>query len=153
MVLMRSGGIKWLVVTVALGAVALLASDLTRFPRCIAVSGANALAIPLSQLGRGEAKLFCYRDSAGDKIRFILARGSDGAVHSVFDACRQCYSYRKGYRLTRDGLVCRLCGNRYSVDHMEAGMASCVPVSIPHKKIGATVRINTADVHAGRDLF
>lgn len=150
---MRIRGLKWIVAAVVLtGTVAVLSSQ-ARFPGCIPVSGAAALTVSFGQLGRGEAKLFCYHDGAGDRIRFILARGNDGKVRSVFDACRQCYAYHRGYRLTRAGLVCRLCGNRYSVDHMMAGKASCVPVSIPHKEAGSAVRISAADVRAGRELF
>jgi uncharacterized membrane protein len=146
-------GSKWLVVAVVLCVGAVVASNWARIPRCIPIGGAGVLSIPLSQLSPGQAKLFCYKDTAGEKIRFILARGNDGAVHSVFDACRQCYAYHKGYRLTKNGLVCRLCGNRYSVDHMMAGKASCVPVRIPHKEAGGAVRISAADIRAGRGLF
>jgi uncharacterized membrane protein len=146
--------LKWIGAVIALGAAAVALSNIELPPRCAPIAGAGGVAIELSRLARGEAKLFCYHDAAGEKIRFILARGSDGTVHSVFDACRQCYGYRKGYRLTRNGgLVCRLCGNRYSVDHMMAGKASCVPVSLPHKEVGSTVRISAADMRAGRGLF
>jgi uncharacterized membrane protein len=150
---MRAKGLKWVAALAAVGAAAVVLSKLELPPRCTPLRGAGAITIELSQLARGHAKLFCYH-VAGEKIRFILARGSDGAVHSVFDACRQCYSYRKGYHLNPNGnLVCRLCGNRYSVDHMMAGKASCVPVALHHEVVGSTVRISVADMRAGRGLF
>ncbi len=150
---MRMRGVKWIAGAIALGAFALTLSYWMRSPGCIAIGGTEGVSIALTQLGRGEAKLFCYHGAGGDKIRLILARGNDGAVHSVFDACHQCYAYRRGYRLSRDGLVCRVCGNRYSVDRMMVGQASCVPVSVPHKVVGGTVRISNADIRAGRALF
>jgi uncharacterized membrane protein len=146
--------LKWIVGVTVLSAAAVVLLNLELPQRCIPIGGAGGIAIELTRLARGEAKLFCYNEGAGDKIRIILARCSDGTVHSVFDACRQCYSYRKGYRLTRNGnLICRLCGNRYSVDHMMAGKASCVPVAVPHTEDGSTVRISAADLRAGRGLF
>lgn len=150
---MRVRRVKWIAGVIAVGASALALSYWMRLPGCIPISGADAVNIPLTLLGRGEAKLFCYHGDGGDKIRLILARGNDGAVHSVFDACHQCYAYRRGYRLSRDGLVCRVCGNRYSLDHMMVGQASCVPISIPHKVVNGTVRISNSDIRAGRALF
>jgi len=150
----RAKHFKWIAAVIAMGAVAMVLSNLELPPRCTPLRGTGDVTLDLSRIARGEAKLFCYRPDAGAQIRFILARGTDGAIHSVFDACRQCYSYRKGYRLNPKGsLVCRLCGNRYSVDRMMAGKASCVPVSIPHQQIGSTVRISAADLGAGRSLF
>jgi uncharacterized membrane protein len=146
--------LKWVGAVIALGAAAVLLSNLELPPRCTLLKGSVPITIKLSRFARGEAQLFCYRDDAGERIRFILARGTDGAIHSVFDACRQCYSYRKGYRLDPTGsIVCRLCGNRYSLDHMMAGKASCAPVALPHQETGSTIRISAADMRAGRGLF
>ncbi len=150
---MRANRLKWIGAVIAVGAAAAVLSNLELPPRCTLLRGTGAIKVELASLAPGQARLFCYRGEAGKKIRFILARGNDGAVHSVFDACRQCYSYRKGYRLTRNGLVCRLCGNRYSVDHMMAGKASCAPVPVAHQQAGTTLRISAADIRAGRGLF
>jgi uncharacterized membrane protein len=151
---MRARTLNWIAAAIAIGVIGMLLSNLELPPRCTPLSGADAINIELSRLSRGQAQLFCYHGDTGQKIRFILARGRDGAVHSVFDACRQCYSFRKGYRLSPDGtLICRLCGNRYSVDHMMTGKASCVPVVLPHQQVGSTIRISSADMRAGRGLF
>lgn len=150
---MRSAGTKWLIAVVVLYLAGLLAVNWARTPRCIPIHGTGVLNFPLSGLARGEAKLYCYTDQAGDRIRFILARDNSGKVHSVFDACSQCYNYHEGYRLTQNGLVCRLCGTRYSIGHMMKGKASCVPVHIPHKEVGGMVEIRTADIRGGRKLF
>jgi uncharacterized membrane protein len=145
--------LKWIVAAAALGAVVVGAASLERSPRCTLIKAAGGvISIATADLSRGQARVFCYRD-AGQDIRFILARASDGTVHSVFDACHRCYRYRKGYRLGRSGLICRLCGNRYTVDHMMAGKASCVPIAIPHKEAGATVEISATALRGGRGLF
>jgi len=122
-------------------------------PKCIELGPAELLSIPVADLGPGEARTFCYNDRTGEKIRFILARGSDGKIRSVFDACRQCYSSHKGYKLTAGAMVCRLCGNRYPIDHMMEGKASCMPVDLPHQEQAGIVQVKAADLRKGRELF
>jgi uncharacterized membrane protein len=104
-------------------------------------------------MARGEVQRFCYRDSAGERLRFLLARGADGKVHAVFDACRQCYKFHQGYKIENGMLICRLCGNRYPIDRMTAGEASCVPVAVRHSDDGSTVRIKPSDLESGKALF
>jgi uncharacterized membrane protein len=146
--------VKWAAAALLVAAAALLLATVELPPRCTRVDGSRgAFSIDIGRLARGQARLFCARDDAGRTIRFILARASDGTVHSVLDACRQCYSYRKGYQVSRNGLVCRLCGNRYSVDHMMAGKASCAPIAVSHQQSGGTVTISAAALRAARGLF
>ena len=95
----------------------------------------------------------CYKDDAGKQLRFVLARGDDGKVRSVFDACRQCFAFHRGYRIVKGELICRVCGNHYPLDHMTEGKASCVPVSLQHEDDAGVVRIKTADLKAGHAFF
>ncbi len=120
---------------------------------CTMVTGSGDVAVDVSSMRPGSGRLFCYTDNAGEKLRFLLARGDDGKVRSVFDACRQCFTYRRGYRIVDGELICRVCGNRYSVNRMTEGEASCVPVSLPHEDTAGIVHIKTADLSAGRSLF
>jgi uncharacterized membrane protein len=144
--------IRTLIATLFVAAGVVIAAAVTR-DRCTFIAGRDLLTVSLDQLGRGEARTFCYRDDAGSKIRFVLARGADGRVRSVFDACRQCYVYHKGYAVSGGDLVCRVCGNRYPIDRMTSGKASCVPVPLAHREESGAVRIKTADLKAGRGLF
>jgi uncharacterized membrane protein len=120
---------------------------------CTMVSGGGDVAVNVSALGRGSARLFCYTDDAGKRLRFLLARGDDGKVRSVFDACRQCFAFHRGYRVVGGELICRVCGNHYRIDHMAEGKASCVPASLPHEDDSGIVHIKTADLKAGHALF
>ena len=117
------------------------------------VTGRDVLSIDLTTLAPGSARKYAYADEAGRKIRFLLARGQDRRVRSVFDACRECYSYHKGYAISGNELICRVCGNRYPIDRMTAGKASCVPVPLAHREDHGTAKIKVADVLAGRWLF
>lgn len=140
-------------IATAVVAAAVVASPLVR-PQCTMLNGGDTtLVIPGSGLVRGAVRFFCYRDRAGERLRFILARDSDAGVHAVFDACRQCYKFHKGYSVSGGYLVCRLCGNRYALKEMQAGKASCVPVKLPLVQRGDKVEVRVADLRRGRSLF
>ncbi len=131
----------------------LLAGPLGR-PRCTMLNASRqTLSVPIAKLVRGAAQVFCYRDSAGEKLRFVLARDSEGKVHGAFDACRQCYKFHEGYGLPHGEMVCRLCGNRYKLENMMAGKASCTPVPLAYDVSGDAVRVRVDDAEAGRWLF
>jgi uncharacterized membrane protein len=139
------------IAAVGVGAIAMTISMAK--PGCTSVSGKDALVVSGLLLERGSAKTFCYRDEAGKNLRFVLARGTDGKVRSVMDACSQCYAYHKGFTYSDGYLICRLCGNRYPVDHILSGKASCVPVAVPSIEIGGKVTIRTADLKKNELLF
>ncbi len=122
-------------------------------PDCTTVTGSDDVAVNVSAMRPGSARIFCYTEDAGKRLRFVLARGHDGKVRSVFDACRQCFAFHRGYRVVGDELICRVCGNRYAIDRMTEGKASCVPVSLPHEDDSGIVHIKTADLKAGHALF
>jgi len=125
----------------------------TATSNCTIVTGSDDVAVNVSTLRPGNARLFCYTDDAGKRLRFVLARGNDGKVRSVFDACRQCFAFHRGYRLVGGELICRVCGNHYPIDRMTEGKASCVPASLPHQDDSGIVHIKAADLKAGHALF
>jgi uncharacterized membrane protein len=131
---------------------ALLAGPFER-PGCTSLRGADYLEVSLSQLPYSSARFFCYRDNSGERLRFLLARDSRGKVYSVFDACRQCFKFHKGY-IVKDGyVICRLCGTRYKLSDIRKGKASCVPVSLPLERQGDKVEVKVADLERGKALF
>ena len=150
---MRRIGAKQLVLAIAAAAVAIAAAVPILHSRCIELRGTETLAVSMARLADGEAHLFCYRDRAGERLRFLLAQGDDGKVRAVFDACRQCYKFRQGYQVSHGMLICRLCGNRYPIDHMTRGEASCVPVSLAHHEDSSRVEIKVSDLKSGAALF
>jgi len=58
-------------------------------PRCREVRGEETVSISLTQLTRGGVDFFCFRDLAGEKLRFILARGTV-APENVLWFCQFC---------------------------------------------------------------
>ena len=134
-------------------AVAVSLSAMARAPEFTPVSANPSISIETNDLGRGDMRFFSYRDRAGDQIRFLLARDSTGRIKGAIDACQRCSMYRKGYVSSGGYLVCRYCGNRYKLEAMESGLASCVPVKLPFQMTGHTVTIKPADLERERGLF
>ena len=140
-------------VIAALAVLALVLINPAGRPRCTELDGAEIVSVPLDALAIGTPKFFCLSDHRGDKLRFVLARGTDGKVRSVFDACRQCFKYREGFTAADGNLVCRFCGNRYPVDHMTAGKASCAPVPVQAEVKDGAVKVRVSDLKGGASLF
>lgn len=140
-----------LAVTLAIGVASAIVPMFA--PACTLANGVNVITISTDDLSRGSARFFCYRDQAGHLIRFVLARGDAGTVSAVFDACGQCYRFHKGYTIADGFLICRLCGNRYRLDEMRVGLASCQPVALANTEHGGTVEIRVAALEQGKKLF
>jgi uncharacterized membrane protein len=113
----------------------------------------DSVIIPTQTLDRDQVKFYSYRDRAGEELRFILARDSNGEVHAAMDACQRCFTYHKGYIWSHGYLVCKFCGNRYKLQAMETGLGSCVPVRLPMRASGHNVNIKSAALERERGLF
>jgi len=146
---------RLLVAIVVIAVIGIAAMHLNRIlePSCTPVNGRQTVDLPLTELGPGTARTYCYRDPVGKIIRFIVARDSDGAIHSAFDACRGCFEHNQGYRVSGGQMVCRFCANRYSLKAMGSGEASCVPINLPHLVRPNAVEIRVADLEAGQKYF
>ncbi len=122
-------------------------------PRFTEITANPIIAIGTGDLRPGDVKFFAYRDDAGRRLRFLLGRDSSGKIVGAADACERCYFYGKGYASSGGDLICRYCGNRYKLNALGTGVASCVPVKMPFRIRGQTVEINPADLERRRDLF
>jgi len=109
--------------------------------------------IDASSLQKGDVHFFVYKERSGGDVRFLVARDSTGKIKVAFDACKLCYVYRKGYYASHGNLVCRYCGNRYTLEAMEVGAASCAPIMLPFQMNGQVVTIRANDLEDGQRLF
>ncbi len=130
-----------LLAVVGFMAVVVSLSAMATGPRFITVSANPSVSIDTDTLRPGDVRFYAYRDHAGDRVRFLLARDSTGQIKGALDACRPCAMYGEGYASSRGYLVCRYCGNRYKLEAMESGLASCVPLKLPIQMAGHTVNI------------
>jgi Membrane iron-sulfur containing protein FtrD-like len=114
----------------------------------------DELLLKVDPLARGAEQKYCWTmPDRPQIIRFIVARRSDGAIKVVLDACQACYLNRLGYRLTKGALVCRFCGNRYSVDNLSLGIMSCRPLKLPFRLDRGLLKIRTSDLEASSAFF
>lgn len=150
---MKATGLAATLAIVTLGIGAAIVAGSVFAPRCTPLTGDETVSASVDDLRPGTAQFYCYRDRNGRELRFVIARQNDGTLRSVFDACRQCYRYHKGYTITDGFLVCRLCGNRYKIDQMQDGVASCQPVHLEHNRRGNKVEIKVAALEQGQALF
>ncbi len=150
---MKGTGLPAILAIVALAIGAAMVAGPMFAPRCTPVSGDETVIASVDDLPPGTARFFCYHDRDGRELRFVLARLNDGSVRSVFDACRQCYRFHKGYTIADGFLVCRLCCNRYKIDQMQEGVASCQPVRLENLPRGNKVEIKVAALEKGQPLF
>lgn len=137
----------------SLVACAIVVFAMTGRPQFTQVDGSPLVRIGIGDLRPGGVRFFAYRGRAGEQIRFLLARDSAGRIKAAFNACERCYIYRKGYLSSGGNLVCRFCGNRYHLESMEAGLASCVPVKLPVQLLGQNAQIKAADLERERVMF
>jgi uncharacterized membrane protein len=145
---------RTMAVTIAVVAAA-LAWWLAPASRCLAVAGnSDALLIDVQHLKPGAAQKYCWKiPGRGRTVRFIVARRSDGGIVAVLDACRVCYLNNLGYRVSRSGLFCRFCGNRYSIDSLNIGRMSCLPFKLPFEVDRGLVKIKISDLKANAGFF
>ncbi len=122
-------------------------------PSCTALTGNDKLTVAMTKLAPGTANFFCYRNEAGDHLRFVLARDESGQVHSILDGCRQCGKFHKGYATADGELICRVCGNKYKLADVERGEGSCVPVALPSKQSQDHIEIKVADLKQASQQF
>lgn len=76
------------------------------------------------------AKFYPY-NTDDTYMEVIAIRATDGSVRTALNTCQVCYSSGRGY-YEQDGdvLVCKNCGNRFTVDQIEVIKGGCNPVPI-----------------------
>lgn len=123
--------------------------------RCVAVSNdSDVLLLNVDPLARGGAQKYCWKlPNGAETVRFIVARRSDGTINVVLDACQACYLNNLGYRLSKGDLVCRFCGNRYSIDKLSVGIMSCRPLKLPFTVDRGLLRVRTSDLKGSTAFF
>jgi uncharacterized membrane protein len=143
-----------IVVAVVLAAVA-LARLWTPASRCEPLTGnSDALMIDVQHLKPGAAVKYCWNvPDRGPTVRFIVARRTDGGIVSVLDACRVCYLNKLGYKISKSGLWCSYCGNRYSIDSLSVNGLSCSPFKLPSREDHGSLKIKTSDLRADAAYF
>lgn len=70
-------------------------------------------------------------EAEGTYMEVIAIRASDGTVRTALNTCQVCTGSGRGYYVQEgDVLICKNCGNRFTVDQVEVVKGGCNPVPI-----------------------
>jgi uncharacterized membrane protein len=111
------------------------------------------VTIPLSKVTDGTAHFYKFTD--GDReIGFFLVKGSDGALHTAFDACDVCFHEKKGYVQERDFMICKNCNKKFAIVRIGPhAIGGCNPSYLPHQQAAGNVVISVNDLKTGARFF
>lgn len=139
---------------VVAGVAAALAFTIPGFGKYQTVKPVNgAVTVPVAKVSDGSAHFYRYSDG-GKEINFFIVKGSDGVLHTAFDACDVCFREKKGYQQAGDAMQCKNCNQKFSVTRI--GMASgggCNPSYLSARVDGKNVTISVADLRTGARFF
>lgn len=113
----------------------------------------GSVSIQLSKVADGKAH-FYRTDVGGKEIGFFLVKGSDGALHTAFDACDVCYRDKKGYFQDGDFMVCKNCNKKFAIVRIGPhAIGGCNPSYLPHRQSAGNVVISVTDLKTGARFF
>ncbi len=116
-------------------------------------SGDAGASIPLSSLQDGQAKFFKYDDGKGVAVRYFAVKGTDGRIHTAFDACDSCWPEGKGYKQNEDRMVCQNCRMVFDINKIGEVHGGCNPSPLKAEVTGDKVFISYKDLSDGRHFF
>ena len=129
----------------------LVGCSLSRKSNHLVVKDANGIVrINLFELKNQNAHFFTYEN--GRKINFVVI-SNHGEIWSVFDACRECYRSKLGYRHEGDSIICNDCSNRFSFESIKRGLGGCIPVKLNSSVEGEFLVIKFKDLLEGERYF
>jgi uncharacterized membrane protein len=115
----------------------------------------DTVEISSAELQDGDFHYYEY-NSGGTNIKYFMVKGSDGQIHTAFDACDVCFEAKKGYAQDGNNARCRNCGNKYSINELgtkNAAGGGCWPGYLPRTVSGGNVVIKTSDLRGGSYYF
>lgn len=153
----RITAFKWAILTATallIGVGTVLAFSIPGLGKSEKVKPVNgSVIIPLAKVSDGKAHF--YRLADGDKeIGFFVVKGSDGAIHTAFDACDVCFREKKGYSQDGDFMTCRNCNKKFPITKIGPNSGSgCNPSHLGHTEDGRNVIVKVSDLKSGIQLF
>jgi uncharacterized membrane protein len=123
----------------------------SKFEKVKPVNG--VVTIPVAKVSDGSAHYYRLVDGGKD-LNFFIVKGSDGVVHTAFDACDVCFKEKKGYVQAGDQMTCKNCNQKFAIARIGAASGGgCNPSHLPAKVDAKSVSIGVADLKAGARFF
>jgi uncharacterized membrane protein len=63
------------------------------------------------------------------KISFFLVK-VNGDIQAYFNACRECYPKKAGFRFENGYIKCKSCNEWFPVETLQNGIGSCYPIPL-----------------------
>ena len=124
---------------------------MSKFEKVKPVNG--VVTIPVARVSDGNAHYFRLADGGKD-LGFFIVKGSDGALHTAFDACDVCFKEKKGYVQAGDQMQCKNCNQKFAVNRIGAASGGgCNPSHLPARVDAKSVTISVSDIRAGARFF
>jgi uncharacterized membrane protein len=122
--------------------------------KCEKVKPVNGqVVIPVSKVSDGNAHYYKLTDGGKD-LTFFIVKGSDGQLHTAFDACDVCFKEKKGYVQAGDQMQCKNCNQKFAVNRIGASSGGgCNPSHLPAKVDAKNVTISVSDIKSGARFF
>ena len=150
-------GVRWIVLTAALllaGVATVFALNIPGLSKSEKVKPVNGVvSIPVAKGSDGKAHFYRISDGGKD-ITFIVVKGSDGQIHTSFDACDACFREKKGYIQDGESMLCKNCGRKFLVDRIGPhSIGGCNPSYLPSTNDGRNMIFKVEDLKQGARYF
>ncbi len=99
------------------------------------LSAGQDLQIALDHLVVGRLYLFSYPGDQGHRIRFVIQRTADGAVHTNMASCQACYRSGHPHYSHNGQMICGMCNDpmhRPDEKGLTLEQKQCALDSLPH---------------------
>jgi len=111
------------------------------------------IVIPLAKVSDGKAHFFSLAQN-GKELKFFVVKGSDGAMHTAFDACDVCYREKKGYVQDGGAMLCKNCNRKFEITRIGADSGGgCNPSHLPARVDGRNITVKLSDLRSGERFF
>ena len=77
----------------------------------------------------------------------------NGELAAYFDACKECYFKKQGYRHDNGAMLCRACNIRFPMDKLRTGIGGCYPIRVNGFREGSRYIISGEALEAGKKYF
>ena len=136
------------------GVTAVLAFNIPGLGKYEKVQPVNGVvSVAVARVSDGSAHYYRLVDG-GKELNFFIVKGSDGAIHTAFDACDVCFKEKKGYVQAGDKMQCKNCNQKFPITRIGAASGGgCNPSHLPAKVVGKSVTISVADLRSGARFF
>ena len=116
-----------------------------------APANGSKVKIETSVLKDGIPVFYSFIDGE-DVIDFFVLR-YDADINAYFDACKQCFQNKLGFRYEEDNILCNSCNVGYPISKIKQGVGGCYPIKLKGKLVGDIFEIERDSLLKGKKYF